>query len=77
MSWEEKLQNEQDYLDALQRYADAFQDLVDALERMEHLNDEMYDANVEHNAYLRSQQSRDYDKNNDLIKELKNVIFGS
>ena len=77
MSWEEKAQNEQDYLDALQRYADAFQDLVDALERMEHLNDEMYDVDINHSVYLSSKQSREYDKNNDLIRELKNVIFGS
>lgn len=77
MSWEEKAQNEQDYLDALRRYADTFQDLLDDLERLEHLNDEMYDVDVEHSAYLRSQQGRNYDKNADLIRELKDVIFGS
>lgn len=73
-SWKEKRELNEELTDLLCDFADAFSDLKDALAEMERINDRIIDVNVEHSDYLKTQQNKIYEFNNNLISGLKEAI---
>lgn len=66
--------NEMDYLDLLQRFADTFQTLLDTIDKLESINNEMYRVDINNNVYLSKKQEKTYEENADLIRRFKTWI---
>jgi len=76
MDWREKKELNDEFLEEVGRFADAFEDLLDKLNELEKINDEILRIDVQHNTYLVSKQDRLYNSNSDLIGRIKDAIFG-
>ena len=76
MDWKEKREINEELMNEIADFTDAFDELKDVLEEMEKINDRILGINVEHSDYLKTQQAKIHSFNNDLISRLKEAIYG-
>ena len=77
MDWKEKRELNEELMNEIADFTDAFDELKDVLEEMETINNRIISVNVEHSDYMKTQQAKIYSFNNDLISRLKEAIYGN